>query len=134
MTADTASTEFPLNETTSESYPSSSIDPSDVTLSTLLAESLAEHLIINFKTSNITSDSLRKITLEVVSNVSSSLRDIWNLTTDQANSSGVINDSNYANDFGNDSPASNDTVYNPTILELNTSMLTSRKDLSKEKW
>lgn len=64
------------NDTSAESSSSSpsSPEPFEVTLSSLLVKNLAEHLN---ETGN---DALERITQAMASNISSSLRDTWNLT------------------------------------------------------
>ena len=110
---DTTPTQSALNSTTSDPFSSSAAESPEVTLSLLLAKNLAEHLATTLKLSpNVTSDSLEKIALLVASNISSTLRDIWNLTAKQ-NVETTTNESDYVdmtNDIYNLSSMSNDTA------------------------
>lgn len=100
------------NDTTTESS-SSEQAPFEVTLSSLLIKNLAEHL-------NETDDgTLEKITLQMASNISSSLRDSWNLSTIKQNNS------------LNDLPMYNT---NPFDLNLDNIVLLTKRKSEREIW
>ncbi|XP_011500278.1 PREDICTED: transient receptor potential cation channel subfamily V member 5 [Ceratosolen solmsi marchali] len=72
------------NNTSSESIVASAVKPLELTLTSLLTKNLVEHLAANLELpeKSIT-NSMKKITLEIVSNISSTIKDIWNLTEKQ---------------------------------------------------
>ena len=66
------------NESTTEPYLQSSIEPLEVTLSSLIVKNLADQLSSSLKIStDPTRDTLEKLTLRVANNVTSALKDIW---------------------------------------------------------
>jgi hypothetical protein len=86
LQADKHPTPLPKSNMSSESIVASSVKPLEVTLSTLLMKNLVEYLAANLELpeKEITS-SLEKITLEIVSNISRMVKNVWNSTAKQYN-------------------------------------------------
>ncbi|XP_001606102.2 transient receptor potential cation channel subfamily V member 5 isoform X1 [Nasonia vitripennis] len=78
-------TPHPMNDTSIESITPTSEPLELQTLSSLLAKNLAEQLVMGMKMyGNVSEDSLARISLQVASNISGSIKDIWtrqNLTS-----------------------------------------------------
>lgn len=132
---DTPLSQALINGTISEPFSASTVEPElEVTLSSLLIKNIAEQLVTNFKIStNATTDSLETISLQMASNISSSLRDMWDLTLKTKNSTDSLNHTDYddvINGTFNSSNDNNDGIDNNSPLHLN---LTNILILKKQK-
>ncbi|KAJ8668889.1 hypothetical protein QAD02_000148 [Eretmocerus hayati] len=129
---ESSSSQPPNNNDTTDIYSTPISESYEDTLTTIstIAKSLAENLVENLKiSSNTPSDILENITLDIVSNISSVLKDVWNVTTKQ-NITSAINGSAYIELIGDlyNSSMNYETVDVYHSLDLNTSIVMLGKE------